>query len=80
MSTLPPIERFQARDGTVLGFRHYTAIGPSTGRTAIVVHGSSGSSGNNIHAVSWALAQHGVESYALDIRGHGVSGTRGDIG
>jgi len=80
MSTLPPIERFQARDGTALGFRHYAAIGPSTGRTAIVVHGSSGSSGNNIHAVSWALAQHGVESYALDIRGHGVSGTRGDIG
>jgi pimeloyl-ACP methyl ester carboxylesterase len=47
---------------------------------AIVVHGSSGSSANNIHALSWALAQHGVESYTLDIRGHGVSGTRGDIG
>jgi len=80
MSTLPAIERFQARDGTALGFRHYPAIGPSTGRAAIVVHGSSGSSGNNIHALSWALAQRGVESYALDIRGHGVSGTRGDIG
>jgi pimeloyl-ACP methyl ester carboxylesterase len=80
MSTLPAIERFQARDGTALGFRHYAAIGPSTGRTAIVVHGSSGSSGNSIHALSWALAQHGVESYAVDIRGHGTSGTRGDIG
>jgi pimeloyl-ACP methyl ester carboxylesterase len=79
MSTLPVIERFQARDGTALGFRHYAAIGPSTGRAAIVVHGSSGSSGNTIHALSWALAQHGVESYAIDIRGHGVSGTRGDI-
>ena len=80
MSTLPAIERFQARDGTWLGFRHYPASGPSTGRAAIVVHGSSGSSGNNIHAVSWALAQRGVESYAVDIRGHGSSGTRGDIG
>jgi len=80
MSTLPAIERFQARDGTTLGFRHYAATGPSTGRAAIVVHGSSGSSGNTIHALSWALAQRGVESYALDIRGHGVSGTRGDIG
>jgi alpha-beta hydrolase superfamily lysophospholipase len=80
MSTLPPIQRFQARDGTALGFRHYAAIGPSTGRAAIVVHGSSGSTANNIHALSWALAQRGVESYALDIRGHGVSGTRGDIG
>jgi alpha-beta hydrolase superfamily lysophospholipase len=79
MSTLPPIERFQARDGTWLGFRHYADVGPSTGRAAIVVHGSSGSSANNIHALSSALAQHGVESYALDIRGHGVSGTRGDI-
>src|ERR1700675_4226824 len=79
MSTLPPIERFQARDGTALGFRHYAAVGAATGRVAVVVHGSSGSSGNNIHAVSWALAQRGVESYALDIRGHGVSGTRGDI-
>jgi alpha-beta hydrolase superfamily lysophospholipase len=80
MSTLPPIERFQARDGTLLGFRHYKAIGPSTGRAAIVIHGSSGSSGNTIHALSWALAQRGVESYALDIRGHGTSGSRGDIG
>jgi alpha-beta hydrolase superfamily lysophospholipase len=79
MSTLPAIERFQARDGTWLGFRHYAPIGPATGRAAIVVHGSSGSSANNIHALSWALAQRGVESYAVDIRGHGVSGTRGDI-
>jgi pimeloyl-ACP methyl ester carboxylesterase len=80
MSTLPSIERFQARDGTALGFRHYAASGPSTGRAAIVIHGSSGSSANTIHALSWALAQRGVESYALDIRGHGTSGTRGDIG
>ena len=79
MSTLPAIQRFQARDGTVLGFRHYPANGPSTGRVAVVIHGSSGSSGNNIHALSWALAEHGVESFALDIRGHGSSGTRGDI-
>src|SRR6476646_11950765 len=47
LSTLPGIERFQARDGTWLGFRHYAAAGPSTGRAAIVVHGSSGSSANN---------------------------------
>ena len=79
MSTLPDIERFQPRDGTALGFRHYAAIGPSTGRAAIVVHGSSGSSANNIHALSRALSQRGVETWAADIRGHGVSGTRGDI-
>ena len=50
-----------------------------TGRVAILIHGSSGSSGNAIHVLSTALAAHGVESYAVDIRGHGSSGTRGDI-
>jgi alpha-beta hydrolase superfamily lysophospholipase len=79
LSTLPAIERFQARDGTMLGFRHYPASGPATGRAAIVIHGSSGSSGTTIHALSGALAAHGVETYTVDIRGHGVSGTRGDI-
>jgi alpha-beta hydrolase superfamily lysophospholipase len=79
-SSLPGIERFQARDGTVLGFRHYPASSPSTARAAIVIHGSSGSSGTAIHALSAALAARGVETYAVDIRGHGASGTRGDIG
>jgi alpha-beta hydrolase superfamily lysophospholipase len=79
-SSLPVIERFQARDGTALGFRHYHAAGSATGRAAIVIHGSSGSSGTTIHALSGALAAHGVETWAVDIRGHGVSGTRGDIG
>jgi alpha-beta hydrolase superfamily lysophospholipase len=80
LSNLPMIDRFQARDGTWLGFRHYPAIGPATGRAAIVVHGSSGSSGGTIHALSGALAAHGVETWAVDIRGHGASGTRGDVG
>jgi alpha-beta hydrolase superfamily lysophospholipase len=79
-SALPAIERFQARDGTWLGFRHYPAGGPATGRVAIVVHGSSGSSGGTIHALSGTLAGRGVETFAVDIRGHGASGTRGDIG
>ena len=26
------------------------------------------------------LAAHGVETFAVDMRGHGTSGTRGDIG
>jgi alpha-beta hydrolase superfamily lysophospholipase len=79
-SALPAVERFQARDGTWLGFRHYPAAGPATGRAAVVVHGSSGSSGGTIHALSGALAARGVETWAVDIRGHGASGTRGDIG
>jgi alpha-beta hydrolase superfamily lysophospholipase len=79
-SSLPAIERFQGRDGTWLGFRHYGAGGAPTGRVAIVIHGSSGSSGGTIHALSQALAAHGVETFAVDMRGHGTSGTRGDIG
>jgi alpha-beta hydrolase superfamily lysophospholipase len=78
-SGLPAIERFQARDGTWLGYRHYPVNGPPTGRTAIVVHGSSGSSGSTIHALSMGLAARGVESFAVDMRGHGSSGMRGDI-
>src|SRR5829696_546970 len=52
LTSLPAIERFQGRDGTWLGFRHYAAKGLATGRAAIVVHGSSGSSGGTIHALS----------------------------
>src|SRR5260370_3322837 len=42
LSGLPAIERFQARDGSWLGFRHYAAGGTPTPRVAIVIHGSSG--------------------------------------
>jgi alpha-beta hydrolase superfamily lysophospholipase len=79
-SSLPTLARFAARDGSELAYRHYPARGPATERVAIVVHGSSGSSAGAIHALSGALAVRGVETYALDIRGHGASGTRGDIG
>lgn len=79
-STLPPQERFQARDGSWLGFRHYAPKGAETGRGAIFIHGSSGSSATVNHALTAAIAAHGVETWALDTRGHGASGTRGDIG
>jgi alpha-beta hydrolase superfamily lysophospholipase len=78
-STMPGLERFQARDGTSLAYRHYPPRGASTGRAAIVIHGSSGSS-TSMHAIADALAARGVESFAVDIRGHGASGMRGDIG
>jgi alpha-beta hydrolase superfamily lysophospholipase len=77
-SSMPPLSRFSARDGTELAYRHYLARGPSSGRIAIVVHGSSGSS-VAVHALADALAARGVETYAPDIRGHGGSGTRGDV-
>ena len=79
-SALPDVTRFQARDGTALAYRRYPAQAPATDRIAVIVHGSSGSSRGAIHALSAALAARGVQTYAVDIRGHGASGTRGDIG
>jgi alpha-beta hydrolase superfamily lysophospholipase len=77
-SGMPGIDRFYARDGTELAYRHYPAHGPGTGQVAVVVHGSSGSS-IAVHALANGLAGRGIETYAPDIRGHGASGTRGDI-
>ncbi len=78
-STMPPLSRFSARDGTELAYRHYPSRGPSTGKIAILVHGSAGSSAA-VHALADALAARGVETYAPDLRGHGGSGSRGDVG
>jgi alpha-beta hydrolase superfamily lysophospholipase len=77
-STMPPRERFVARDGSDIAYRHYPARGVAFGKIAIVVHGSSGSS-PAVHALADALATRAVETYAPDMRGHGGSGTRGDI-
>jgi alpha-beta hydrolase superfamily lysophospholipase len=77
-STMPTLERFSARDGTYLAYRHYPARGAASEKIAILVHGSSGSS-VAVHALADALAARGIETYAPDIRGHGGSGTRGDI-
>src|ERR1700749_511023 len=77
-SNMPPLERFSARDGTQLAYRHYPARGPAVTRVAILVHGSSGSSAA-VHALADALAAHGFDTFAPDIRGHGGSGPRGDI-
>ncbi|MGA2286904.1 alpha/beta hydrolase [Bradyrhizobium sp.] len=79
LATLPPLDRFQARDGTELAYRRYAPRSAAVDRVAIVVHGSSVSSRGSIHVLSRAIAMRGVEAYAVDIRGHGASGTRGDI-
>ena len=78
-SDMPGLDRFSARDGTVLAYRHYPARAAPSGQIAVVIHGSSGSS-VAVHALANALAGRGIETYAPDIRGHGASGTRGDIG
>ena len=75
LSDLPPIGHYTARDGVMLAFRKY-----GTGGTSVVllIHGSSGSS-QDMHGLAKALAVAGTAVYAVDERGHGASGRRGDI-
>src|SRR5271170_3297965 len=74
----PDLSRFQARDGTWLAYRLYPAANGARDRIAILAHGSSASS-IEMNAVAAALAAKGVTAVAPDVRGHGASGTRGDI-
>jgi pimeloyl-ACP methyl ester carboxylesterase len=73
----PDLSRFQARDGTWLAYRLYPTNGPAD-RLAILAHGSSASS-DEMNAVAESLTANGVAAVAIDIRGHGASGSRGDI-
>jgi pimeloyl-ACP methyl ester carboxylesterase len=75
-SGLPELTRFQARDGTWLAYRLYPAGGE---QVAILAHGSTASS-EEMNPLAKALAAAGVSAVALDVRGHGASGGRGDIG
>ena len=79
LSDLPAVSRFQARDGTELAFRQYRPQIEGIDRVAILVHGSSGGS-RSMHTLAKAVAARGVETWAVDVRGHAASGTRGDIG
>jgi pimeloyl-ACP methyl ester carboxylesterase len=74
----PDLSRYQARDGTWLAYRLYPATNGARDRIAILAHGSSGSS-IEMNAVAAALAAEGVTAVAVDFRGHGASGTRGDV-
>jgi pimeloyl-ACP methyl ester carboxylesterase len=74
----PERSRFQARDGTWLAYRLYPAKNGASDRLVILAHGSSASS-DEMHVVARTLAENGVTAVAIDARGHGASGTRGDI-
>lgn len=79
-SAVPPLQRYPARDGAQLAYRSYAAGGGQSPRGSVVlVHGSSANS-QSMHPLAQSLAQAGFTVYALDVRGHGESGPRGDIG
>jgi non-heme chloroperoxidase len=75
-SDLPPLQHFAARDGTPLAYRAYTAAGAQG--AVVLIHGSAGSSAD-VHEIARAFRDAGIDAYAPDIRGHGSSGSRGDI-
>jgi len=75
-SGVPQLNRYLARDGTQLAYRAYLA--PNAIQKVVLIHGSSGS-GLSMHPLAEFLKKQGMTAYALDIRGHGDSGPKGDI-
>ena len=75
---LPKVSYFTARDGTKLAFRAYPAAGGTVRGSVVLVHGSS-ASGSSMHVMAKGFVAAGYDAYALDIRGHGNSGTKGHI-
>jgi alpha-beta hydrolase superfamily lysophospholipase len=78
-SGLPSLSYLQARDGTSLAYRLYAAADGNTQKIVIVIHGSAGHS-TGMNEIAKRLAADGFMVVAPDVRGHGASGTRGDIG
>ncbi len=78
MAGLPPLSRYTASDGAALAYRHYPSVGAAHKGAVVLVHGSSAHSAS-MHVLAQALAKAGYDAYALDIRGHGASGTKGHI-
>jgi len=77
-STLPSLNKYKGADGTDLYYREYDPIGGSTKGSAVLVHGSSADS-KSLHSMAKALAAAGLRVFALDVRGHGSSGKKGQI-
>lgn len=74
---LPEPSFYAARDGAPLAYRHYPATASAKG-SAVLIPGSAGHS-STLHALAKALGAVGFDVYALDMRGHGLSGTIGRI-
>ncbi|MEI7296509.1 alpha/beta fold hydrolase [Paraburkholderia tropica] len=76
-ASLPPVQRYAARDGEPLAFRFYDS---TASQVLIFVHGSS-YHGASYHALAAHLSQRGIARVVLpNLRGHYLSGTRrGDI-
>jgi alpha-beta hydrolase superfamily lysophospholipase len=76
---MPDLSYFQARDGSSLAYRVYPAANGDKKKIAILIHGSAGHS-TGMNGIAKRLAAENILAVVPDIRGHGASGTRGDIG
>ena len=77
-SGMSPLLHFHAGDDASLAYRYYRPDGESSKGSEVLVHGSSASS-NSMHVLAKAFAKAGYAAFALDMRGHGASGTKGKI-
>lgn len=75
---MPSLSFFQARDGTSLAYRLYPAADGNAQNIAILIHGSAGHS-NGMNEIAKRLSAANFAAVSPDARGHGGSGTRGDI-
>lgn len=76
-SDLPQALHYKGDDGALLAYRTYIPAQAPIG-SVVLIHGSSFDS-RNMHVVGKAFATAGYSAYALDVRGHGESGVKGDI-
>lgn len=80
--SVPPPQHYTARDGVRLAWHAYpaaAAAGATAERPAgrvVLVHGSSARA-QSMHLLAQALVEKGYDVVALDMRGHGGSGPRG---
>jgi alpha-beta hydrolase superfamily lysophospholipase len=78
-SDLPQPQKLQTSHGSPIAFRVWpTNPAPNADLVVIAIHGSSSLSAS-LHALGKALSADGIPVYAPDVRGHGDTGTRGDI-
>jgi non-heme chloroperoxidase len=74
--TMPPVSYYMARDGAKLAYRSYPTANAK--HKVILIHGSSAGS-SSMHVLAEYLQRNNIDVYALDMRGHGESGHKGDI-
>ncbi len=75
-SKLPSMRHYADRKGAKLAYREYLTQHPK--KIVVLVHGSS-ASGTSMHPLAEYLHNLGMTVYVPDIRGHGGSGSKGDI-